>query len=87
MKINKIAEDKAGKENNATKTRHVLISKLPNLIISCGMIDQAPPAAIMLPSNRKLASVSTIGPRLSLDKNSAKYENNTGRAAPTLKKS
>ena len=87
MKINKIAEDKAGKENNATKTRHVLISKLPNLINSCGMIDQAPPAAIMLPSNRNLAIVSTIGPRLSLDKNSAKYENNTGRAAPTLKKS
>ena len=85
IKINKTAEDKAGKENNATKTRHALISKLLNVIISCGMINHAPPAAIMLPNNKKLASVSIIGPRLSLDKNSAKYENKTGRAAPTLK--
>ena len=71
MKINTTAEDKAGKENNATNTRHALISKLPNEIFWRGMIDHAPPAAIMLPSSKKLASVSTIGPRSFLDKNSA----------------
>ena len=81
------ADERLGNEQMATN-----ILQLPNhksLMCppseTCGMINHAIAAVIILPHIQKLAMNPIIGPRFFLDINSTKYENKTGIAAPTLK--